>query len=59
LPDPPPPGDPAWNHPQGVPLAELALDVWTTGRRDAPWFLEPVYLRRSAAEDTWDAASKP
>ncbi|GAC1466827.1 MAG: hypothetical protein NVSMB9_07780 [Isosphaeraceae bacterium] len=35
-------------------LAEIARDVWLSGRRDEPWFLEPVYLRRSAAEDQWD-----
>lgn len=54
-----PTDDPGWNQPQGRQLAGLALDVWATGRRDDPQFLEPVYLRRSAAEDTRDDASKP
>ena len=44
-------GDPAWDHPAGAALAALALEVWATGRRDDPWTLEPLYLRRSAAED--------
>jgi tRNA threonylcarbamoyladenosine biosynthesis protein TsaB len=47
-------GDPSWDRPDGARLAALALDVWATGRRDDPWSLEPVYLRRSAAEDKWD-----
>lgn len=44
--------------PQALPLAALALDVWKSGKRDDPWLLEPVYLRRSAAEDLWDARLK-
>lgn len=35
-------------------LVALAHDAWRLGRRDDPWYLEPVYLRRSAAEDQWD-----
>ncbi len=43
------------DHPTPEHLMELAHRVWQTGKRDDPWFLEPVYLRRSAAEDLWDA----
>jgi tRNA threonylcarbamoyladenosine biosynthesis protein TsaB len=39
-------------------LAGLARDVWQTGRRDDPWYLEPLYLRRSAAEDQWERAGR-
>lgn len=46
--------DPDAHRPDPARLAELARDLWRCGRRDDPWFLEPVYLRRSAAEDQWD-----
>jgi tRNA threonylcarbamoyladenosine biosynthesis protein TsaB len=49
------PADPEDHRPQGrrlIPLARAALDA---GRLVDPWFVEPVYLRRSAAEDQWDA----
>jgi hypothetical protein len=29
--------------------------VLATGHRENPWLLEPLYLRRSAAEDQWDS----
>jgi tRNA threonylcarbamoyladenosine biosynthesis protein TsaB len=48
------PADPEWNWPQGRCLVELAAEAWSSGRRDDPWFLEPLYLRRSAAEDQFD-----
>jgi tRNA threonylcarbamoyladenosine biosynthesis protein TsaB len=48
------PSDPAWNHPSGEPLIALARDALNAGRRDDVWFLEPLYLRRSAAEDLWE-----
>jgi tRNA threonylcarbamoyladenosine biosynthesis protein TsaB len=42
------------NWPDPYRLAHWAQTVWATGRRDDPWFLEPLYLRRSAAEDQWE-----
>jgi tRNA threonylcarbamoyladenosine biosynthesis protein TsaB len=50
------------NWPDGHRLTELACTLWQLGRRDDPWFLEPLYLRRSAAEDQWERkalAAKP
>jgi tRNA threonylcarbamoyladenosine biosynthesis protein TsaB len=46
--------DPPADRPDGPRLIELARDTWATDRRDDPWFLEPLYLRRSAAEDQWE-----
>lgn len=40
---------------RGAGLLKLAADQWTAGRRMNFWTLEPNYLRRSAAEETWDA----
>jgi tRNA threonylcarbamoyladenosine biosynthesis protein TsaB len=48
------PADDAANWPDAHRLPMLALDLWQRGRRDDPWFLEPLYLRRSAAEDQWE-----
>jgi tRNA threonylcarbamoyladenosine biosynthesis protein TsaB len=48
------PDDPAHHWPDPRQLAELAVDVWRSGRREEIWFLEPVYLRRSAAEEQWE-----
>jgi tRNA threonylcarbamoyladenosine biosynthesis protein TsaB len=45
------PEDPAANHPRGPELLALALETIAAGRREDPWLLEPIYLRRSAAED--------
>lgn len=44
--------DDYWPEPEG--LASLSMEVWKTGHRDDPFFLEPRYLRKSAAEDQWD-----
>ncbi len=55
--------DTAWPDPEH--LLALARRVWASGRRDDPWVLEPLYLRKSAAEDQWeqkmlgDPRSKP
>ncbi len=48
------PDDPGADWPDPRRLADLARETWLSGRRDDPWFLEPVYLRRSAAEEQWD-----
>jgi tRNA threonylcarbamoyladenosine biosynthesis protein TsaB len=40
-------------------LLDMLHDAVIAGRRDDPWFLEPVYLRRSAAEDQWVAKKTP
>jgi len=48
-----PAGDEA-HWPDARRLPRLALDLWQRGRREDLWFLEPLYLRRSAAEDQWE-----
>ena len=53
------PDDPDDNWPDPVRLAGLACDVWATGRREDVFFLEPVYLSRSAAEDQWERLKPP
>ena len=40
--------------PNGDALARMAIDVWQGGERAEPWFLEPAYFRRSAAEEQWE-----
>jgi len=50
----PGPDRPDDHDPDPERLAALALEVWRSGRRDDPLTLEPVYLRRSAAEDQWE-----
>ncbi len=40
---------------RSLALLELARQLYAAGRRDDPWALEPNYLRRSAAEEAWDA----
>jgi tRNA threonylcarbamoyladenosine biosynthesis protein TsaB len=54
FPDLPEPADPTWNRPCGERLIALAREALATGRRDEACLLEPLYLRRSAAEDLWD-----
>jgi tRNA threonylcarbamoyladenosine biosynthesis protein TsaB len=36
-------------------VGRLALHQYRTGRRESYWTLVPLYLRRSAAEEKWDA----
>ena len=50
--------EPASCHPSGEGLIALARENFMLGKADDPWFLEPLYLRRSAAEDQWDARSR-
>lgn len=52
------PHDPEADWPDPERLAELAVELWESGRRDDPWYLEPVYLRRSAAEEQWDKKTR-
>ena len=40
--------------PQPSCLLELGLERWRRGETDDPWKLEPLYLRPSNAEETWD-----
>jgi tRNA threonylcarbamoyladenosine biosynthesis protein TsaB len=47
--------DPDSNWPQGPHLLRLAREAWDAGIRADTLFVEPHYLRRSAAEDLWDA----
>jgi tRNA threonylcarbamoyladenosine biosynthesis protein TsaB len=47
--------NPGLNFPDGRCLIELARAAFDTGRRENPWLLEPLYLRKSAAEEKWDA----
>lgn len=54
----PPVAIPAVDHPgspAGEDLLAMADEAIAEGRLDNPWLLEPMYLRRSAAEDQWDA----
>lgn len=43
------------SHSRAFALLGLARELWHSGRRDDLWTLEPNYLRRSAAEDLWEA----
>jgi tRNA threonylcarbamoyladenosine biosynthesis protein TsaB len=47
-------GTPDQGHPDGSRLIPLAIEAYEAGRRVDPFFVEPVYLRRSAAEDQWE-----
>ena len=42
-------------HFRAFALLGLAQELWQAGRRADLWSLEPMYLRRSAAEDLWEA----
>ncbi len=44
--------------PRASAFAELALAALAGSTEADPWSLEPVYLRRSAAEDQWDAPNR-
>jgi tRNA threonylcarbamoyladenosine biosynthesis protein TsaB len=46
---------PDLRRPRADTLLELALELARRGHRDDLWKAEPNYLRRSAAEDQWDA----
>lgn len=40
-------------------LLAVGLARYGRGERDDPWKLEPLYLRPSSAEETWDARRRP
>jgi tRNA threonylcarbamoyladenosine biosynthesis protein TsaB len=42
------------NYPKGPALVALAREIFNAGRHVDPWFLEPTYHRKSAAEDQWE-----
>ena len=42
-------------HPVGSRLIELGREALALGRTEDPFGLEPIYLRRSAAEDQWES----
>lgn len=50
---------PERNQPDPHQLAMVALSTWSSGRREDAWTLEPLYLRRSAAEDQWERKTAP
>jgi tRNA threonylcarbamoyladenosine biosynthesis protein TsaB len=41
-------------HPEPSKLIPLAREAFEAGRLLDPFFVEPIYLRRSAAEDQWE-----
>jgi tRNA threonylcarbamoyladenosine biosynthesis protein TsaB len=43
------------NYPEGARLLGLADREYASGRRENAWPLEPRYLRKSAAEEKWEA----
>lgn len=47
------------NYPRGENLIAAAREAPLESSRDDSWLLEPLYLRRSAAEDQWDARIVP
>jgi tRNA threonylcarbamoyladenosine biosynthesis protein TsaB len=47
--------DPDSDFPDADRLIKLALDAQKVGSPDYLWTLEPRYLRRSSAEDKWEA----
>lgn len=54
--DPPPIAVADQGRPDGRALLTVALEAFAAGTFADPWFLEPTYLRRSAAEEKRDAA---
>jgi tRNA threonylcarbamoyladenosine biosynthesis protein TsaB len=53
------PTDPGSNFADARHLIQLALDADAQGLRDDLWNLEPRYLRRSSAEEKWEARQPP
>ena len=46
-----------WNPRAGV-IAQIGIEQSSRCRAETVWELEPLYLRKSAAEEKWDAAGK-
>jgi tRNA threonylcarbamoyladenosine biosynthesis protein TsaB len=42
-------------HPRAAIIGRLGLQAFAEGRLSDPWQLEPLYLRRSSAEEKWEA----
>ena len=47
--------DPSRWAPRASQVAQLAARYYKAGRRDDLWKLTPIYVRRAAAEEKWDA----
>ncbi len=45
--------------PRAEKILGMVQRLWSDGRRGDLWTLEPNYLRRSAAEDQWEARPRP
>ena len=45
-------------HPRAATVGRLAGAAFDRGQHDDIWQLVPKYLRRSAAEEKWDAGAK-
>ena len=52
------PGTSDQGHPDPAKLAPLAFEAIEAGRTLDPFFVEPIYMRRSAAEDQWERLGK-
>jgi len=52
------PADPSWHQPRPEALIAAAVEAFESGV-EADWSLEPLYLRRSSAEDLWEQRKSP
>ena len=52
------PENPESNWPDPLAMSAIATEIWRSGERRDVFFVEPVYLRRSAAEDLWEQKGK-
>jgi tRNA threonylcarbamoyladenosine biosynthesis protein TsaB len=46
-------------HPTAAAVGQLGIAAYRNGLRSDCWSLEPLYVRRSSAEDQWDARLPP
>lgn len=49
---------PGASQPDPRAMLDLVRELWNGGQVADPWFLEPFYLRRSAAEEQWDRSGR-